>query len=278
MNKYYKELHESVEETLHKAQKKPAVIYLEAGHFNPSFGSDDFSENSLNDAIEFGGELIKKHGKSIRIVFGVLIDDLGLQCGKDVCEISTVSEIQSDKITEELEAILASSKLVKRERLLVFSERTTKNRAINRLKKLISKQSDLIRVKGEQETEKCQVMMPLNHEGDEILLSNKEAHVYGIKCPGIMGQHYDDVLLKLRERFFQASSFHIIDWSEIMDETKVSHGARAFSNVFNTHRSSDFQQIHISNVFFADDEGELTKTNHEKAIVSTVLEAEDIAV
>lgn len=276
MKNYYKELHESVEATLHEAQKKPVVVYLEAGHFNPSFGSDDFSENSLKDAIGFGGELIRKHGKNIRIVFGILIDDLGLQCGKDVCEITTSSEPPSDKIAEELETILSNSKLVKRERVLVFSERTTKNRAINRLKKLIAKKSDLIKVNGDQETEKCQVMMPLNNEGDEILLSNKEAHVYGIKCPGIMGQHYDDILLKLRERFFQASSFHIIDWSEIMDETKVSHGARAFSNVFNTHRSGDFQQIHISNVFFADDEGELTKTNHEKAIVTTVSEAEEI--
>ncbi|NAX48810.1 hypothetical protein CAG70_17640 [Photobacterium halotolerans] len=210
--------------------------------------------------------MIKIHGKRIRLVFGILIDDLGLQCGNAGCSIQDTTTTETNEIPNELESILTSAKIIKRDRVVLFSERTTKNRAISSLKKRIIQDSKAIRLVYQENIENIKVMMPLNDSGDEILLSNKKEHIFGIKCPGIMGQHYEDVIIKLKERFFQANDFHIIDWSEIMDKTKVSHGARAFTRVFNTHRSSEVQHIQITNIFFADDSGQLVKFNHEISI------------
>ncbi len=268
MKNYYQTLLQQIENTLDFEPKKPVIVYLEAGHFNPAYGADDFAKNSLSDAIQFGTKLIQQYGKKIRIVFGILIDDLGLQCGSDVCEINAKPADTDNTLPQEIESILATSKLIKRDRLLLFSEKTTKNRAINRLKKRLTIGDSSIRVLTPSDDGKSKIMMKLNETGEEILLSNKLDHVFGIKCPGIMGQHYDDVLSKLKERFFESSVFHIIDWSEIMDETKVTHGARAFTNVFNTYASPNVLSASVTNIFYIDDEGLLSKLNHEAAITS----------
>jgi hypothetical protein len=55
------------------------VILLEDGHYNPVTGADKFSIVTLRAALGVGEHLIEHFGKRLRLVFGILVDNLGTQ-------------------------------------------------------------------------------------------------------------------------------------------------------------------------------------------------------
>lgn len=245
---YFGEIISYVDECCHKSTGT-MVIYLEGGHFNHRFGVDEFSENTLRDAIFLGKILIKKYQKKVRLVYGILIDDLGISCSEDHCTVSAspIHATKTQEIPRELEKIIMETGLIKRDRLMLFSERTSKNRAISTIKKKINHDSIIVTQHGLDN----EVNIKTNSLGI-FMLARRKGHVFTAKCPAIMSQHYKDVMLKLTQRFFKANSFVIIDWSDASDKTKVSQGVSSYSLFKDEH----FCETTIINVFFGDDEGE----------------------
>lgn len=241
------------------------VVYLEAGHYSPKTGATDFSEHSFLDAIFLAKSLIREYGKNIKIVFGVLVDDLGLVCGGGTCQMGTAQTTSSKPFDDLIEQLIADEAIIKRDRVLRFSERTTKNRGIETLRKLMKREHPNLVVSTEDD---CSVMQFQNQADKPIVLARKRADAVSIQCPGIMNQHYSDVLQALRKRFFESDNFVIIDWSELYDESKVRNGVDAF---FQFMAPTDVN-CHISNIFFGDDEGDIyklfSKTNCHRELVA----------
>ena len=113
------------------------IVYLEGGHYNSNYGPDDFSINSFHEAIYLSKQIIKKHKKSVKLAFGLLIDNLGLNCSNNnVCDIKTTNNVNELELNQDIEKIISINKIIKRDRFILFNERTTKNRAIDSLKKI----------------------------------------------------------------------------------------------------------------------------------------------
>jgi hypothetical protein len=253
--KYFNHIITQVENLVNQGDG-PLIIYLEGGHFNHAFGADDFSQNSLLDAISLGEYLISRYQKSVKLIYGILVDDLGLACSADSCSIASISEKPvAHTLPKEIEHILSSSRFIKRDRVQVFSERTTKNRAISSLKKKLKNKPECLIKKINHEDEEIYLSLP--NESD-IFLCRRQPHAYNIRCPGIMGHHYSDVVMEMRKRFFNASRFMIIDWSETMDRNKITQGTKVLQHVFDAYKR-DGIEVTIYNLFFGDDEGLLTE-------------------
>ena len=78
------------------------VVYLEGGHFNRQFGADEFALNTLSDAVAFGKKLISKYQKNIKLVYGILVDDLGIACSEDSCTLPQLEKISEPQTAGEL--------------------------------------------------------------------------------------------------------------------------------------------------------------------------------
>lgn len=257
---YLKDLMELIESQLPE-QSGALVVYFESGHFNTRYGVDDFSISSFNDSVLLGSHIVKQYKKSVKLAYGILVDDLSLACSADTgCTLPTsdATAQQNQELPNEIEALIKSSKLLKRDRYLVFSERTAKNRAIKTLKKKIKDGDEWLKI---QSAEDSYEDIIISGEGcNDILLCKRIDHIYNIRCPGILGQHYADVLLALQQRYFEATNFLIIDWSEMCDKNKVEQGVISAKNIFNTNKQKNKSlNSAIHNVFFADDEGEFVQ-------------------
>lgn len=243
------------------------VIYLEAGHFTPKTGPDSFAQNSLIDSLEILSSLIRKRSKNVRLVLGILVDDLGLECGKEGCSVRSPQSADLSTLPNSLEQILLHP-YVKRERLLIFSERNAKNRAIQRMRQL-KKQAHSSRFfteeRGLKEHWFCEPQ-----QGTRVTLAEKEGEVIRAQCPAIMAQHYADCSQKIQERFVEMDHLIIVDWSEMMDRSKVTSGARCAQSLF---LSSHEIQVDLLNIFLADDDGEffeiVTHTSQENLLLAT---------
>ncbi|MCS3433495.1 hypothetical protein [Klebsiella sp. BIGb0407] len=226
------------------------IVYLEGGHYNSNYGPDDFSINSLNEAIYFSKQIIKKHKKGVRLAFGILIDNLGLNCSNNnTCEIKNTTDKNEVELNQEIEAIIQLNKLIKRDKFIIFNERTTKNRAIDSLKK-IKNNKELIMSK--EVDGKVDIM----YEKDEVrfLLAKKNENRISARCPLLMAQHYKDIISTLNKRY-NNHQIIIFDWSQIEDKTKVTQGRLALK-LF-----SDEQQmpVNINNIFYIGDDNEMVE-------------------
>lgn len=255
---YISDLINIVEKALESSSN--LVVFLEAGHFDPRFGITDFSTISMRDALDFAKGLIKRFDKKIKIVLGILIDDLGLECSETSCTISpspTKSALEDDKILpKELDELLHSYFFVKRDRLLISSEKTCKNRGLLRLKKLLKSESyeNVISVDARDAT-KTKVTFT-DEEQNEILLAEYSMAIWKAKCPTIMGQHYIDCFIKLQQRFVLNQKMMIIDWAEMLDYSKVTAGSQAAMKVFIPNNLEKLD-LEIVNIFFGDDVGDI---------------------
>ncbi len=243
-------LHASIE------RDETPIVFLEGGHFDPRLGPDAFSENSLQEALDFGFMLMKMFSSKIRIVLGLLVDDLGLECGGETCSIgekSPSAQISSvEDLPSNLRKTLEKSPLFKAPRFLIFSERAAKNRAIKTLRKIQKEKKNIVDQERVEGKTKLSFLMP---SGESVLLAEQEGEVFRAKCPSIMGQHYRDCLKKAYERFPEMHSFFIVDYSEMIDKSKVVAGANGAGKVFIQEKGS--VDLFIMNVFYIDEEGSM---------------------
>ena len=250
---YFHDLSTTVRELIGDSK---AVILLEAGHFDPRHGATEFSKETLRDALFMIRSLVKEYGKSVRIILGILIDDLGLECGETACTITpgATRPGSTDEIPQELEEILKSP-YVKRDRLLISSERTCKNRGLLTLKKLLKTDTFEDKISLIPTPNQDTKVFFEDSELNQILLSEFSGAIWKAKCPTIMGQHYVDCFAKMIERDREAEKLIIIDWSERLDIPKVTAGSQAAFKVF-VSESTQQLSLHIVNIFFSDDAGE----------------------
>lgn len=259
-------------EVNHYTPKIPA-FYLEGGHYDPRYPVNEFAKKSLHHALDIASNAIVNHKKNLKISLGILIDDLGLQCGAESCEIlptqlnNTDDAEESGELPKELDAILAQSKIVKRERMMIQGERTCKNRGIQTLRRIL----DLHRTTPlpELEIEEAESLTKIffvNQEGQRVLLAeSKSKDVWTAKCPVIMAQHYSDVYDRVAKLHPQAHALHIIDFSETDDYNKVINGADVAMKLFLRNERIGDRAVKITNIFlssFDDDDYIIHSTSH----------------
>jgi len=252
MTDYRDQLKEIIQSKLSADGK--VVVYLEAGHYDPRLSPDSFSLESLKDALAVLQGLIATYKGEVKIVLGILVDDLGLECGSGGCSIKEAQNAHSEEddslFPQSIEEVLSSSRFVKRERVLRFSERTTKNRAIQTLRNGIKSEKDSIQV---EEGDRASRVIFHSLEEDPVLLAEFEGSVYRAKCPSIMGQHYSDCFMRIKQRFTEMTSLIIVDWSEMMDHSKVTMGSQAAFKVFFSEEAAS--AVTLMNIFFQDAAG-----------------------
>ena len=278
---WYCSMKEYLEEVLSIVRKQVCahectVVFLEAGHFKLNTNVETFSTQSLEDAVCLGKYLINTFKKQVRVVFGILVDDLGQECGIDKCSVSVLTNNDQTAVDRAipkplLDILKQEQRYVKLDRVLLFSEKTAKNRSIKHLKNAISSYATNVITEGEQGDVDVYCA---NQPYGRILLAKKKDKTFNAYCPSIMGQHYADVFAKLAERFFERSCFITIDWSEMMDNSKVLSGTQAFKRVF-CNTPSKKMTLTIINIFFADDKGKFYQID-ETAVVQDISKVEEL--
>lgn len=237
-----------IRQELDSTTTTPLIVFLEGGHFDPREGATEHALNTLQVATEVTSQCVQLFQRQVRIVLGILVDDLGLDCG-DQCSLDgSVDEELSSQISSELpkeiEQILKTSPLVKRERVLISSERNAKNRGIKSVKEILKSATNPRLVHND---------MTVHFEEDlstHIPLASIRGEFWSAKCPVVMGQHYHDVFQKNEQRFDPSHPQILIDFSEIYDRNKVNNGSKVSLQLLH---SDSLASRKIVNICFKDD-------------------------
>ncbi len=262
ISKVESELITLIQEDVTECSPTVTAVYLEGGHFDPRYSATDFSTDSLTKALNVANNAILAHKKDIKIVLGVLIDDLGLQCGVESCEISPSPTQKSDNtglapLPDELETILDQYKFVKRDKLVIQGERNCKNRGIQSLRKIVSNQlTQFPQLSLKQVNEVTQVIFRNQQGTDIVLAESKDKDIWIAKCPLIMAQHYKDAYQKALKIHPQVGACHIMDFSEMDDYNKVVNGTEVAMALFLRPSILGDNKLKISNVFLSDFDAE----------------------
>jgi hypothetical protein len=243
----------------------PPIIYLEGGHYDPRYEISDFSIKSLENVLNVANNLIFKHKANIKIVIGILVDNLGLQCSENSCDISNIDESNKNEedLPIEIEEVLSKYIIVKKERMIISNERNCKNKAISFLKKITEIKQNRISVDNQND------VLSVNYQtldNQIIQIAEIKSNITWVaKCPSIMAQHYTNVTNKILKRFPNSESITIIDFSEIEDINKVTRGVELALDIFFPSSIKE-KQIEILNIFksdFGDDEYTIVAKNTE---------------
>ena len=234
-----------------------SAFYLEGGHFDPRYPVTDFSKDSLVKVLDIANNAILMHKRKLKVVLGILIDDLGLQCGTEVCDISAPvvsTEIQGlAPVPQELEEVLEKYTIVKRDKLVLQGERNCKNRGIQSLKKIVTNTLDHYPELSLEEMDMVTKVIFSNKQGQKIVLAeSKGKDIWTAKCPLIMAQHYKDTYQKIAKLNPQVNAFHIIDFSEMDDFHKVVNGTEVALKIFLNDEQINSNKLKITNVFLSD--------------------------
>lgn len=225
------------------------VIYIEWGHFSPNL-YDEFFFSSIQAVEELLKNIIQTFWIKTRIVLWVLVDDLGIDCSGNSCSInsSNTSYNTFDSLPDLVKNEFKKLKYFKENSFLVFSEKTSKNRWIDFLKKhypvlnsdeLYEKDNELL----------------YDNKIDSFTFAKKSDNSFTAKCPLIMANHYRDVILKLNQRFTDKDHM-IIDYSDLYDQNKVANWNTLFSYFID--RTQIFNNnIEVINVFMSGEEKHL---------------------
>lgn len=255
-----------VEQLIISNPQEPLVIYLEGGHYNPSHGINEFSVNSLIFSLDIANNLIAEFKEKIKIVLGILINNLGQVCGDTFCSKDSSEQSISD-LPSEYHNIFKEYRIVKTDRIIISNEINAKNRAVKYLKNNLDNYIDnsLIEIEDQDQLKK----IFYSHDRNRFLLAETDYKKWIAKCPSIMGQHYADILLTLHKRYPKYKQNLIVDFSEAYDFHKVISGSEAGLNLF-LKQELCLKEIEIMNVFLWDDSGERYSTENKRNLLNTV--------
>jgi hypothetical protein len=230
---------------------EPPVLYLEGGHYDPRYAINDFSIDSLTHVLNIANNLITTYKGRIKIVIGILVDNLGLQCTETSCDIheNGKSKDSYDELPPEIEKILDQYFIVKRDKILISNERNCKNKTISFLKKAVKTHHDCLSIEHKDDIDSVVFHAP--DQQDIQLAEIKNTITWSAKCPSIMAQHYSNVTTKILKRFPGAQDVTIIDFSEIDDINKVTRGVETAFEVY-LPEILETEKINIHNVFMTD--------------------------
>lgn len=243
--------------------KEQFVVVLEGGHFSSKFGADEFTVQSQQSAFKIAQHVITNYAKKARVAFAVLADDLGQVCSADTnaCTVDNDGPIKNDKqleIPPELQEILQSNKLFKRDKLVFMSEKTARNRGIQSLRKYVKAHADDIasgksHLKITEDEAGLRRLSFTAKDGQDIIVADMfDDWQWSSFCPLIMAQHYYDLQHKVHSIFSTAKHQLLIDFSFIDDRTKVNKGAELSLKTY-----PYATRVAIVNVCFGDDAGDM---------------------
>lgn len=200
-----------------------SIIVLDGGHFDPQWGADAFSVNSLACLLDVGAELIRGLSKLTLVMYSVLVDDLGINCNESACNVTRKRPAKHRQLPIELEKLLEDNLCAKRDRVVVCSERNARNVGLRLLRRRMVDFPPLIT----ETVRDGQVVMFKMQTADhsEIELASKTGDVWTAKCPLIMAAHYVSLVEKARLRFGRDRNNIILDVSEWADYGKVTRGS-----------------------------------------------------
>ncbi len=228
-------------------------IFLEAGHFSPG-NIEKSSLRSFESSVDLAKELKYSFGRRVRVLLGVLVDDLGLTCSEGLCSPQGI--LKHKGLPTEYEQILNDLGLKIPFEVKLSSERNIKNKAINIFKK------DLSVLRG---NENFKVTGDIGHQGyylDDIFLGTSSGYKFAIRCPLLMGVHYYLTFLDMNKKLPFSEKFYIFDWSLFSEMAKVNQGRYVFEHLFRSKFISPDKEMLILNTF--------TNDSHTDAIISDV--------
>ncbi|MDP2571912.1 hypothetical protein Q8W40_06965 [Vibrio penaeicida] len=190
-------------------------IFIQGGYFEGDSGIDQFSERTAERAIELA-DYFRSYNAEHNVTLGVLVSDLGMVCGTDVCTLSSNNDVGIQKLVDSFcEKYPAFSDHVK-------TEKHMKNRGLRKIKKILKRdlaKSDLL-----YSVEQSPSHKDWFHQSEldtDILLFQEKSESWIAKCPTIMGAYY---LGCMKDIDSELDSI-VIDFCSFSDRDKVQKGA-----------------------------------------------------
>jgi hypothetical protein len=241
-------------------QGKPLVLYLEGGCYDTEHGVTEFARHSLISAMDIASNIIGAYKKKVKVILGIIINDLGVSCHDLNC--STSSPLQKENpLPGEVLGILQSYAIYKSDLFVIARETTLKNRGIRHLKKIRNAESDTHPGKSllTENFTQSGLGVYYNFDGRKVLLAEIRETGWAIKCSLIMAQHYFDLYRLMYKRVPDAHTYMIVDISDKMEETKVTSGAEILLHLMLGGNSLPPQLI-VENILFWNARGDKVTT------------------
>lgn len=262
MNTHSQVFLDVISKLIKKTDDTRQIVYLEGGYFDTRFGPRDFSTNTLQACIEVAEEIIKRKYKITRVMLGVLINNIGISCGEDVCLIDDQKKNNQDEndteVPESLAVMLKKSKIAKEDQITT-NERTLRNRGIRTIKNIVeNKKSFSLETNPYSDNG---ILYSVVIDGVKIPLAIRKDNIWTARCPLIMGQHYSDLYIKSTKKYGTTTQQLCVDMCEMYDRHKVNNGAKVALLILKKLYGYDVSNLEIVNFSFNDDE--LTQSEYD---------------
>lgn len=197
--------------------RRDTQVLIACGYFDVSTGIDDFSVESLKAGLRLGQDLQRTYALSREPVYTVIVNDLGMDCSQDVCELRPVtpSEIDTSALQEICAPVEATFDVVK--------ERTLRNRAARYLKRW---QKDTA-TDGSIRLEGGEILFDSGLYPKVIAGALNEDGVGIPRCPFIVSE-YLELFFRRLSASRQRSSRVVFDFNRVADKDKVIKGTEMY--------------------------------------------------
>lgn len=226
--------------------KRDTQVLIACGYFDVSTGIDDFAVESMKAGLRLGDELQKTYSLTRKPAFTVIVNDLGMDCSQDVCEMRPAAPAEVD--TSALLELCAPFEVT----FDVVKERTLRNRSARFLKRWLkdTASDESLRLEG------TEILFDSDLYPKVIAGAVNEEEAGIPRCPLIVSE-YLDLSFKRLSASRQRSSRVVFDFNRVADKDKVikgtemylarkSQGQEAVVQVFFDAKTHDFVSIPYS--------------------------------
>ena len=235
------------------------LVVLEGGYFTTAHGVDEFTLQSQRSVFRVARQLKRLFNDDVRIVFGVLANDLGQVCSSDtnMCEIGVRSQTAQAKIPDELQLEFDAYPYMRADQPIFLTEKRARNRGLRYFRDYYQQYTSDIK------TGHSHLGVIENGDGTQLFFKSSDGQETAVAqqrtgwqwssyCPLIMAQHYADVSQYARKLFPKTGDCFVVDLAFIEDRHKVSKGAELALRTY-----QNMVGVTIFNVCFGDDHGDL---------------------
>lgn len=229
------------------------TVVFDCGHFDSVLGVDDFSTGTAQLAVALFDLCESQRRKGLKVVFAVLLDDVGMSCDQDamICLPKDVQQISRTDIPEDIIKILSPTVGFRKERAKLFSEKTARNRGLQYFRKHLNNILEDGRFSLIDREDGKPHLYFRTLQGHNILMADLTTDaVWTGHCPLLMGMHYRDVATWAHGVFPNSGKVAIVDFSLSQDRGKVNGGAQICIASSDTRMSIRS----VTNICFADED------------------------
>lgn len=197
--------------------RRDAQVLIACGYFDTATGIDEFSVESLKAGLRLGEELQRTYALARKPVYTVIVNDLGMDCSQDVCELKPVAPADID--TSVLQDICAPFEAT----FDVARERTLRNRAARFLKRWQKNPAS----DGTIRLQEGEILFDSSLYPKVIAGALNPAGVGIPRCPLIVSE-YLELSFKRLSASKQRSSRVVFDFNRVADKDKVIKGTEMY--------------------------------------------------